>query len=274
MNIYFLTLLFITQTIFGQIPKVAHNDSVWQQLEIKNFEMSEYFEHYLYEDFIFFFEKNLINDHKEFFHIVDWNLDGIDDLIYSGPGSTDSKQTIIYEGRDGKLIKKLDVFGEIINFTLTGIGSPYGFVMYHTPFDPPDILRNIETYIPICADSGYSFKLDSKICFIEFTNFPDVFNIQKPFVVANNGYRLRMQPLIDDETVFFHFGKGNTIAIYESGSRGIALAEKTDHTGRTWWFVLMLNNLPFRSDYFDNIGNPANEFFCYGWMSSRFLITE
>lgn len=68
--------------------------------------------------------------------------------------------------------------------------------------------------------------------------------------------------------------RGNVMAEYGRGARGTALAERTDSTGRVWWFVRMDGATPPRDAHIsapeDHAGRvlPTDRL---GWMSSRFL---
>ncbi|MEQ8580383.1 MAG: hypothetical protein RIC30_20540 [Marinoscillum sp.] len=90
------------------------------------------------------------------------------------------------------------------------------------------------------------------------------------FVVNNEGYKLRLAPVIDDDTEF-HWAEitGNTFATLKQGTVGTALAEQTDETGRIWWYVTI--------DLDMNVQNcilqTPNEFptKVIGWISSRYV---
>lgn len=102
---------------------------------------------------------------------------------------------------------------------------------------------------------------------------PDKRMPTKRFVVRNDKYKLREQPVIDDkhdeqESDFEGMPiYGNALAEFGKGSKGEAIAEKPDETGRVWWFVIMDGDAKVEYDRFygDQKASKA------GWMSSRFL---
>lgn len=100
----------------------------------------------------------------------------------------------------------------------------------------------------------------------------------RAFTVANDRYLLRESPAIDpptEEGADWNRweGHGNALAEYGRGARGIALAERTDATGRVWWFVWMDGRTPPRDAQFqEHEDGPRLD--RLGWMSSRFLTPD
>jgi hypothetical protein len=85
---------------------------------------------------------------------------------------------------------------------------------------------------------------------------------------------LRVQPEInnsynnlpEDEII-----DGNTAAIFPIDSRGFAIAEETDDTGRVWWFVIMENNESLIKSNLYPGNNKVMGYRTLGWMSSRYV---
>lgn len=274
--ILFAAIFFIQNVNYGQIPGVLTNEFSWVAWEkkINNLEKVNIVKTIDDDLTKYLHQSNLLDRNLKSFHVVDFDIDGDDDIIFSGAGGTDSKQVILYRLSDGKYTPILNIFGEIINISNPFTGSPLILTIIHYPFDPPDILRNIETYSPVMINDQYEYLVSSKICFIEYTEFPTSFNMKLPFVINNNKYNLRLSPRIDHDTEYFEGRKGNIIAEYSKGAKGIALAERTDDTGRIWWFVMMHNNVMPQNTLFVNTGNNKVPFHSLGWVSSRYLTVD
>ena len=97
------------------------------------------------------------------------------------------------------------------------------------------------------------------------------FKTPKKFIVNNASYFLRFEPEINNDTLYapYYEGEGNKVAEYFKGDLGIAYAEKSDSTGRNWWFVEMEPKLEFRYNIIYNSQNDRPKYL--GWMSSRFV---
>jgi hypothetical protein len=97
------------------------------------------------------------------------------------------------------------------------------------------------------------------------------FNTAKKFIVKNSPYYLRYEPNINDDELYSPWMEsiGNRVALYNKGDKGFAFAEKTDSTGRIWWFVEMQEktNIQYNIIY----ESETNKSKYLGWMSSRFL---
>ena len=63
---------------------------------------------------------------------------------------------------------------------------------------------------------------------------------------------------------------GNIVQTYTTRSKGYAISQRTDSTGRIWWFVIMLNNLNLKDN--STVGdNNTIHHYSSGWMSSKYL---
>jgi hypothetical protein len=62
-------------------------------------------------------------------------------------------------------------------------------------------------------------------------------------------------------------GIDNIIAEFKKGTKGKALGEKIDNTGRIWWFVEIDSAFKPSNSMFYDIDNTKLK----GWMSSKYL---
>lgn len=80
-----------------------------------------------------------------------------------------------------------------------------------------------------------------------------------------------MNPYIDSSQKYnedLHIN-GNIVQTYTKGSKGYAISERVDSSGRVWWFVVMLNNLNLNGSFSEGSNNSITNY-SIGWMSSRY----
>lgn len=227
------------------------------------------------DDLLIYLKDNkILKDNLQNFHFIDYNSNGIIDIIYSGYGMTDSKQTIIFElGLDGMYYSNFNKFGEIINIYQSNICMPVSFV-----------LRDImccggnqiiyEVYSLILSKKESRLQLSAKYCSYRETEIPnELLDKAITFEVVNKKYFLRLSPNIDVSNKYnedLHIN-GNIVQTYTTGSKGYAISQRIDSTGRIWWFVIMLNNLNLKDN--STVGdNNTIHHYSIGWMSSKYLI--
>lgn len=213
-------------------------------------------------------EENLLN-----FHFVDYDLNGIIDIVYSGNAGTETKRTLIFElGENNFYSKTFDRFGELINISYENILTPYTLTLREDPCCGGNLVV-YEKYCPVNQGGKLELQASSKYCAIVGTDFPATFTIEPIlFEVKNELYYLRLTPIIDNESINESINiKGNIIAEYGLGAKGYAVSEKQDETGRVWWFVIMVNNNKPLKTMLDTGSNNENEYYSLGWMSSRYL---
>jgi len=118
-----------------------------------------------------------------------------------------------------------------------------------------------------------SFKLGYFTAYHRITKIPGTYFTKViPFIVLNNGYKMRINPEINNSQVFPDDSlRGNTMCDLAKGTKGIALAQSTDKTGRVWWFVQLDPNAQVSDTEFydeeDVKAKPAK----IGWVNSRFV---
>lgn len=206
----------------------------------------------------------------ELFHILDINNDGLLDISYSGP-KAEGEGTVFYLNNGDTFLESDWIHGKVININRLEISK----------------LLEVQTYaMPCCAGFVYALKtvllksnIHTGIEIIELDELNYMSGTLEPnnlittqrFTTVNQEYKLRSSPEINPQAdIWTENIDGNTVAIYPSGSRGTAIGQKSDETGRIWWFVIMENNLqPDKSlMYYQNDpkGNKS-----MGWMSSKYV---
>jgi hypothetical protein len=222
-------------------------------------------------DWIFYNLKQGKDSIIDNFNFIDFNHDGIKDMIYQGSLGAESDFVVLLEGTANGFIIIKDLYGKIYWANKPNDGN-LRFKIWNYPCCAGRV-DFVESYSPKTISGRFEYLLLKRNAFIDQTRFPEK-KMTKPikFETVNEIYTLRITPNIDEKTIFWGHEdeKGNAIAYFPKGSTGTALASATDKSGRIWWFVLMTNNKGNKG-MFMNGDNSKKTYGCYGWMSSRYV---
>ncbi|MDW3197030.1 MAG: hypothetical protein R8G66_31925 [Cytophagales bacterium] len=206
------------------------------------------------------------------FHLIDINADGLNDVIFEGFDGGNEESLVFYINTGDTYQKSRVIKGRIQRIERSSNNSLLSFTI-HDYHCCATFVDHILTLDIVRKESKYEFILHNDFAYMYDTEQPDHFISKTPFVTINAEYKLRAQPIIDnnyDNLPEEEIIDGNTVAIYPKGSRGYAIAKHTDETERIWWFVVMENNLkPLKSNLYT--GNNELSFRSLGWMSSRYV---
>lgn len=272
LKILLLIILFNPLAAYAQIPMTELKEIPWEQVEITESDslMTALFK--LHPDL------TSENKHDELMeiqrsqsHIVNLNNDQYPDLIVYRTELYNENMIGIYLNTGNDLKQLIRRPGRITLFKKHSPLSPLRISMKSYNYSVPPYLAEYTelTYLP-SQDTLIAHTTD----FYDKTEFPGQHTLNIPFEITQPKYRLRKTPEIDNGKLKAPYKAGNIIQEVTKGDIGIALAEKTDKTGRVWWFVMMKNNITKNPDnYFfintdetDRINNP-----CFGWLSSRYV---
>ena len=212
---------------------------------------------------------------REQLHLVDFTGDGLVDLVYSGAihycdaGGNEGTVTFLYHNRAGKLIQIAHLQGEITRLLRPLPGQPVTVeVTDRGCCGNLYVMRAL--HVPGWKGDSLTYQESTTLQYTQDTDLPKrYFPAPRPFRVSQERYKLRVAPQVDDTTSnALGDATGNTVEVYGRGAAGLALADTTDATGRTWWFVLMDAATPPRPQ---RPGGTATRGYHAGWMSSRFL---
>ncbi|MEX2410250.1 MAG: hypothetical protein WD607_02570 [Candidatus Paceibacterota bacterium] len=276
-NVFFFLLIVISTSIVNCQSFLKSQSIDWTKYEETyddEFRISEIAK--IKDDLLFYLnESDMLEDNIDNFHFIDFNGNCNIDIIYSGDAGTDKKRTLIFElSNDGSYRKTFDKFGRLIDiFSGTENLPPYSLILMEEPCCG-GFSTVYEIYHPIISNGKVELHVSIKYSSILGTDIPaEFFSKPKMFEVINNLYYLRLDPILDNNTVYedLHI-TGNIIAEYYKGSKGYAVAEREDNTNRIWWFVIMQNTNKTSKGIFDVGSNNENEAYYMGWMSSRYLI--
>jgi hypothetical protein len=223
------------------------------------------------------------------FHFVDFSGDGVDDVIYQGPWflwgvegleGREGTRLRLHQVRAGRAVEVLDHHGSLQRVWQGAPGEPMSFRTVHHGCCA-DPAWTIEYFRPVRGDGVVRYEAYRALLGRYDLEMPRDFLAQpRRVTVANERYLLRSAPAIvdapppDEEDWPQWPGRGNAMAEYNRGARGMALAARTDGTGRVWWFVRMDGATPPHDAQVRDHAQPgahAVPLDRLGWMSSRFL---
>ncbi|WP_422358746.1 hypothetical protein [Reichenbachiella sp.] len=206
--------------------------------------------------------------HPNSYHVIDLNSDGQLDLAYSGEYLED-RGALIYLNKGSEFERSDLIAGEVVRIAKTSLSNSFEIKSHLRPCCAGEV-HTLYVYLAYVTSTIKLVNL-SIINFMEETSESSNSIKSTRFTTVNPEYKLRATPEINpDFNSWMGTFDGNTCAIYPKGSRGVAVAESTDETGRVWWFVIMDNNIaPIKSLMY--FGDKPMMSKSMGWMSSRFV---
>lgn len=223
----------------------------------------------------------------EDFHFIDFSGDGVADVIYDGPwfmrntdgevGAGEGGQLRLYQVVRGRAVAVFESHASLQRVWPGRPGEPVTFrtVHYGCCSDPQ---WGIQFFRPVLHGDTVRYDAYREVMGREGLEIPARFmDAPRRFTVSSDRYLLRAGPRIDDsaDAVWPRWeGRGNALAEYGRGARGTAIAERTDSTGRVWWFVRMAAETPPRHAQITDHTESHVPTDRLGWMSSRFLAAD
>jgi hypothetical protein len=270
-SIFAVFLMFISPVFSQNYDWVFSKKIQWSKYpdQISKIEKSNLIDSILKSTTFKHLETDYIKDSS--FHFIDLNNDGKIDLIYSGYAGTESDRIIFYINNNGTYELKADYFGALQSLYF----EKYGLSKFLIDDYPccAGYTHHYQTYRFYPSKNRFG-NIDNTACDYN-TQLPDQSTINQQFITLNDKYRLRTEPVIDDTT--YEEGErqfesiGNVIAEFPAGTKGVAIAENTDSTGRIWWFVIMDRDVVPSLSIFHSGNNSEYPYKVSGWMSSRYL---
>lgn len=275
-NILLISFMLLTFVSNAYAQESIFTKSVeWKDLEKKyelKYRISEI--NKIKDDLLNYFNENEdLDQNLSDFHFLDYDFNGIIDIIYSGYGGIDSMRTLIFElGKDGYYHSTFNKIGELINIVKYSVYTPVSLVLRDVECCGGNQIV-YEVYHLSREKSQSKYVLSAKYSSFRQTDIPkDIFDKPILFKVVNEKYYLRLNPFLNKSQEYnedLHID-GNIVQSYTYGSNGYAIAKKIDLTGRVWWFVIMLNNLNKKGAISEGSNNDVHNY-SIGWMSSRYL---
>ncbi len=201
---------------------------------------------------------------------VDLNNDKLADIIYQGPYMGEGSIIHLFIQTESGFQKVFTTQQGIVKVDWQGEYLDKLYVKDWGCCADPNLTNSV--YQVFYSGSVPSFKLIWESTELRsFVTKPKNIFSSKRFEIANQKYKLRANPWIDDETVNEFLGiTGNTIGILKKGHKGTAYAAHEDETGRVWWYVLIDREYEVEDTYI-NYENHKFKPHLVGWISSRFI---
>ena len=203
------------------------------------------------------------------FTFIELNADGKPDLLFQGWSGGEPECISIHFSSGNKLDSAVTFYQ-----FLKDIKIENGRIKFLTTVDPGCCSDYVEQELTYEFDQELKSKLIGQRVRIRAESFEcRILNSPIQFTVENASYKLRGEPMVNDTNTlnYDYIDQGNTIAVFNEGSKGQAWAINSSDTERDWWYVEMeptVDSLEF--DMFNYIDNKQS-LRRVGWMSSRFL---
>jgi len=284
LSIFFIAIQSFAQnslpsgTSFPVLPKEFEWPSKTDQQKILNFLKTEKVKHYSYfnKDSIQYGLDFTMNGLIHSLHLIDLNKDGIDEIIFAGPSWEEGYTVDIFKKEKNAYTKIFSERQSLTDIIVTQdqlyfyISDPGCCAEYST------IQKIFKTDINL---SNNSFQQTYQSQFINGTKLPDsLFKKNIGFRVTLEGYKVRLEPKMDDSTTKFYDDmnefkpSGNVIAKLPKNTAGNALGYMTDRSGTKWWFVEIDQNARLRNVKYDRTDQtkkyPTR---IRGWINSKYI---
>lgn len=259
--IVFLTLITSIQSLSQDYKVLLTKPIDWKDIEIEisdssKMEIIKSVNHWLIKDYYNQNDWVKLQEDLEKFKFIDLDMNNDLEIVYEGfSGGEPIGVTILKKNSIGNYSEVFSRFGTIESLWRTSLNGNMYFELIHWPCCA-GITYSLERW----KFDGSNFKLVEKINWISETKFPNTLSSARKFKVLNDPYKLRSSPEILED---------NLLTTYRTGDLGYTLAKTVDDTGRTWWFVFMLNNQTNSNTFYDYAYDDP--YYSVGWMSSRFV---
>ena len=253
----------------------------WASVEKQNPELKTKFIKNLPEDLEYYTQVQMfsIADLEDGLHILDFNGDGLDDIIFTGWSGFEGNAVMIFINTGHSFTKIFTEYQNIHKIVFLD-GKIHKIHIQEGGFSE-DCTVAKKIYSIDYSTELPTFNLVSQMQFVDYLSqeYPSNY-FDKPikFAVLNDKYNLRYSPVIDNTEGDGFCGEprtGNILGKIKAGSIGYALAEKEDSTGRIWWFAALHPNSEIEeSVYYDfsyYAGFSRSNSYKLGWISSRFV---
>lgn len=289
----FIFMLFSSYNVLGQrLPKSINKNPVnWSRWEIdiseeEKLTIIKTLKNTIEIEFGLKYYSYSVENILSSYHIIDFNKDGKYDIVYNGFAGKSNNGIMFFENRDGKFIKFLQFFGDIVEVWQSDFWTPLSFKIWNYRCCG-NYVSFIETYVPrLTYNFNVKYELSNKIAFVDGTDIPDRFDDYLPFKIVTKEARLNAYPKPD--TIPYHFQltkrpvvavvpqniffnpSGNVIANFEMGGSGFILAERC--MGEETWFFVMMNYDKLVGGVFCGKGdNEGAAYYMIGWMNGACL---
>ena len=203
------------------------------------------------------------------FHFIDFDNNGIADLIFSGK-IFDTYYTFIFYKKNNNYLISLGEKGAITQANLPGEDNGLCFSLWDE-ICCFEYIHTFTQYACVSTNNTSYFNLLSKSLIYKNTLYPQV-RLERPVAFKTvKVTHLRNEPFVDDEIAIGgkYSWKGNTLAMYPPDVIGTIYAEMRNTKNEFWYFVRMNNEtgVTTHNNRFTTENKEENEnCFTYGWV--------
>ena len=279
---HFITVILLLNTLagFSQVDLFfpLKNEFDWSKVEKENKKLKTKLIKDLPDEFEYYRQNEeympTLSDLENDLHIMDFNGDGFDDIVFDGQSGGEANEISIFINTGQSFTKIFTEYQKIHKIVFEN-GKVIKLYIQNGRCCCEYLLTN-KIYNVDYSENLPKINLITQMQYLDnnIEEYPSHY-FDKPvkFRVLNNKYNIRFSPVIDDTTEVWYCGepqKGNSLGKIKSGSIGYALAESVDATGRIWWYVAITpDSKIYEPVYYDEKISPNT--YKLVWISSRFV---
>ncbi len=200
-------------------------------------------------------------------HPIDFDADGLIDVIYSGPSGGESDVVLLYRNSGGQYNLKGQFMGRLMSLAAISPRGPLHFSLNQYPCCD-GIVEQVTRYVPVLEADELEFLPAERLLFYVDTEFPVNSGVKQPFTIVSNSFNLRASPRLLGQQIIAPDATESTnlVARFSAGARAVVLAEHVDAEERRWCFVKVACAPPPQESIFFDI--EASDFLM-GWTRAR-----
>lgn len=209
-----------------------------------------------------------------YFHLIDFNNDGLRDLIFNGKIGTKNYILLFKKKIDATYNLLLNQAGEILQTNAPFENNPLSLTIWNKNCCGNKV-SILSKWICIVNNDISYFQVQEKSLIYNNTLLPEIGEKKvplKPFTIKTEVAKLRINPRIDDDSVIegLNAWRGNHISYHSKGTTGVIYHSLKDKDGITWYFVCIFTgkDFPTKSDRFKISGEieDCENYSYYGWI--------
>jgi hypothetical protein len=209
-----------------------------------------------------------------YFHLIDFNNDGLRDLIFKGKIGTKNYVLLFKKRIDATYNLLLNQAGEILQTNAPFQNNPLALTIWNNNCCGSKV-SILTKWICIVNNDISFFQVQEKSLVYNNTLLPEIGAKKiplQPFTIKTEVAKLRINPRMDDESVIegLNAWKGNHISYHPKGAPGVIYHSLKDKDGINWYFVCIFTgkDFPTRSDRFMISGeiDDCENYSYYGWI--------
>lgn len=223
----------------------------------------------------------LVNKHNSnkdsllpYFHFIDFDNDGLRDLLFNGKIGNKNYVLIYKKKTDGSYRFIFNQTGEIIQSNAPYQQNPLSFTIWNKNCCGYKV-SILTKWVCISNNNTSYFLIQDKSLIYNNTLLPEMGTkkiLLAAFTIKTEVAKLRLSPRLDDESLIegINAWKGNHISLHPQGASGVIYHSLKDKDGTTWYFICIFTGKdhPTRTDRIKLSGEieDCENYSYYGWI--------